>query len=94
MTTSGGGLTGQWLGDYQLQGLLAVGGMAEVYRARDAVINREVAVKVLPLALAADPATSSDSATRRKRLARSTTPTSCRSFSSASKAPFSTSSCH
>ncbi len=55
MTTSGGGLTGQWLGDYQLQGLLAVGGMAEVYQARDAVINREVAVKVLPLALAADP---------------------------------------
>ena len=55
MTSSGGGLTGQWLGDYQLQGLLAVGGMAEVYRARDAVINREVAVKVLPLALAADP---------------------------------------
>jgi serine/threonine protein kinase len=29
--------------------------MAEIYRARDAVINREVAVKVLPLALAADP---------------------------------------
>jgi serine/threonine-protein kinase len=29
--------------------------MAEVYQARDAVINREVAVKVLPLALAADP---------------------------------------
>src|SRR5215831_18804949 len=48
-------MTGQWLGDYQLQGLLGVGGMAEVYRARDAVINREVAVKVLPLALATDP---------------------------------------
>ena len=29
--------------------------MAEVYQARDAVIKREVAVKVLPLALAADP---------------------------------------
>ncbi len=29
--------------------------MAEVYQARDAVRNREVAVKVLPLALAADP---------------------------------------
>jgi serine/threonine protein kinase len=52
---TGGGLTGQWLGDYQLQGVLGVGGMAEVYQARDAVINREVAVKVLPLALAADP---------------------------------------
>jgi serine/threonine protein kinase len=29
--------------------------MAEVYQARDAVLNRAVAVKVLPLALAADP---------------------------------------
>jgi serine/threonine protein kinase len=48
-------MTGQWLGDYQLQALLGVGGMAEVYQARDAVINRDVAVKVLPLALAADP---------------------------------------
>ena len=55
MTISGGALTGQWLGDYQLQALLGVGGMAEVYQARDAMINREVAVKVLPPALAADP---------------------------------------
>ena len=55
MTISGGTLTGQWLGDYQLQGVLAVGGMAEVYQARDAMLNREVAVKVLPPALAADP---------------------------------------
>ena len=55
MAITGGGLTGQWLGDYQLQGVLGVGGMAEVYQARDAVINRDVAVKVLPLALAADP---------------------------------------
>jgi serine/threonine protein kinase len=52
---SGGGLTGQWLGDYQLQEVLGIGGTAEVYQARDAVINRDVAVKVLPLALAADP---------------------------------------
>jgi serine/threonine-protein kinase len=55
VATAGGGMTGQWLGDYQLEGLLGVGGMAEVYQARDAVINREVAVKVLPPALAADP---------------------------------------
>ena len=55
MSISGGGLRGQWLGDYQLQRLLAVGGMAEVYQARDALIDREVAVKVLPLTLAADP---------------------------------------
>jgi serine/threonine protein kinase len=55
VTISGGALIGQWLGDYQLQGVLGVGGMAEVYQARDAVLDREVAVKVLPLALAADP---------------------------------------
>jgi serine/threonine protein kinase len=55
VSTSGGGMTGQWLGDYQLEGLLGVGGMAEVYQARDAVLGREVAIKVLPPALAADP---------------------------------------
>jgi len=56
VTTARGALIGQWLGDYQLQALLGVGGMAEVYRARDAALGRDVAVKVLPLDLAADPA--------------------------------------
>jgi serine/threonine protein kinase len=55
VTISGGALTGEWLGDYQLQGVLGIGGMAEVYQARDVMLNREVAVKVLPPALAADP---------------------------------------
>src|SRR6516225_607693 len=55
VTTPGGALSGQWLGEYHLQGLLGVGGMAEVYQARDSVLNRAVAIKVLPLALAADP---------------------------------------
>ena len=49
-------LSGQWLGDYQLLDLLNTGGMAEVYRARESSTNRLVAVKVLPPALAADPA--------------------------------------
>jgi len=48
-------LIGQWLGEYQLQELLGIGGMAEVYQARDAILGRKVAVKVLPPALAADP---------------------------------------
>lgn len=50
-----GPLAGQTLGGYLLISLLGVGGMAEVYRARDAALGRDVAVKVLPQALAADP---------------------------------------
>ena len=55
-TESGGGsLIGQSLGDYLLRGVLGVGGMAEVYRAMDLTLEREVAVKVLPASFAADP---------------------------------------
>lgn len=51
-----GGLVGRTLGHYQLSALLGAGGMAEIYRAHDDRLNREVAVKVLPVVLAADPA--------------------------------------
>jgi serine/threonine-protein kinase len=50
-----GGLVGKKLGDYELRELLGVGGMAEVYRGHDVALGREVAVKVLPAALALDP---------------------------------------
>ena len=48
-------LTGQRLGVYQILDLLGVGGMGEVYRARDTRLGRDVAVKVLPRLFSADP---------------------------------------
>src|ERR1700716_3715591 len=47
--------TGSRLGPYEIVGPLGAGGMGEVYRARDARLGREVAIKVLPAALASDP---------------------------------------
>jgi Tol biopolymer transport system component len=43
------------LGAYEIVDLLGAGGMGEVYRARDARLGREVAIKVLPTAFSADP---------------------------------------
>jgi eukaryotic-like serine/threonine-protein kinase len=45
---------GTRLGPYEIQAPLGAGGMGEVYRARDTRLGREVAIKVLPAALAAD----------------------------------------
>jgi eukaryotic-like serine/threonine-protein kinase len=46
---------GTRVGAYEVSVPLGAGGMGEVYRARDSKLNREVALKVLPAALAADP---------------------------------------
>ena len=46
---------GTRLGPYEIAAQIGVGGMGEVYRARDTKLDRDVAVKVLPAALASDP---------------------------------------
>ena len=49
-------MVGRSLGGYSLQALLGAGGMGEVYRARDATLQRDVAIKILPRAFTSDPA--------------------------------------
>jgi predicted Ser/Thr protein kinase len=46
---------GTRLGPYEVLSALGAGGMGEVYRARDSRLNRDVALKVLPAEVAADP---------------------------------------
>ena len=54
---------GTRLGSYEVVSPLGAGGMGEVYRARHLKLGRDVAIKVLPSALASD-------AERRRRFER------------------------
>jgi serine/threonine-protein kinase len=47
--------SGARFGSYDVLATLGVGGMGEVYRARDTRLGREVALKILPASVAADP---------------------------------------
>jgi len=57
---------GTRLGSFEIVAPLGAGGMGEVYRARDTALGREVAIKLLPRTLEADP----DSQVRFEREAR------------------------
>ena len=46
---------GTRLGPYEVTAQIGVGGMGEVYRARDGTLQRDVALKILPESFATDP---------------------------------------
>ena len=46
---------GDKLGQYEIRGPIGAGGMGEVFQARDPRLERDIAIKVLPAAMAHDP---------------------------------------
>ena len=47
--------SGTRLGPFEILAPLGAGGMGEVYRARDTKLGRELAIKILPASVSADP---------------------------------------
>src|SRR5262245_53392489 len=60
---------GTRLGRYEIISSLGAGGMGEVYRAHDATLERDVAIKVLPARLSDDPEASARFAREAKAVA-------------------------
>ena len=54
MAQRGADLVGRTLSHYRINAAIGAGGMGEVYRATDITLGREVALKVLPAAMAGD----------------------------------------
>jgi serine/threonine protein kinase len=71
---------GTRLAHYEIAGLIGAGGMGHVYRARDLKLQREVALKLLPGDMAADPSAASGSSAKRAPSPPSITPASSPSF--------------
>src|SRR5262249_37849063 len=67
---------GTRFGAYEVAAPIGAGGMGEVYRARDTRLDRDVALKILPDAFAADADRVARSSARRRRSRSSTIPTS------------------
>ena len=71
---------GTRLGHFEIETLLGAGGMGEVYRARDARLDRTVAVKVLAPELATDPAFRARFEREAKAISALTHPHICRLY--------------
>src|SRR5262245_7565901 len=54
---SAAGWIGRSIGKYQIAALIGVGGMGVVYKAQDSILERDVALKLLPADLASDKTT-------------------------------------